>query len=131
YYRRMLRARFEQLIQNADMLRAEALYDEAIVSYQDATALAKEVELKLNDLEVAEINFNIGETAVAAFGIDVAMDVYDRIILEFNDDSLHLARAHYEIGKAYMDNGDWQEAANNMDLGLRYLWREGVSANPY
>jgi len=127
----MLRTRFEKLIQNADILREEESYGEAIESYQDAVALAKEADLSLSELEVAEINFKIGETAVAAFGIDEAVEVYDSIILAFNDDFLQVARAHYEIGKAYMDDGCWQEAASNMDLGLRFLSRAGISANPY
>jgi hypothetical protein len=33
-----------------------------------------------------------------------------------------MARAHYELGKAYMVEGDWRNAADNLDLALCYLW---------
>jgi tetratricopeptide (TPR) repeat protein len=120
----MLRARFYELIQTADELCKEEQYLEAIDRYNFAVALAEEKSFGLDELESAEINFKIGETAIAAFGAAEASDVYDHIMISFMDDPMHLARAHYELGQAFMDEGDWHLAEENLDLALRYLWRE-------
>ena len=127
----MLRQRFEELIQTADTLRGQELYDEAIDSYGYAVALAQEKSFRLHDFEVAEINFKIGQTAVAAFGIEEALDVYNAVMLSFNDDPILLARAHYEIGKAYLDIGDAAAAQENINQALRCLWREPSPENPF
>jgi hypothetical protein len=73
----MLRARFEKLIQTADELHKEELHHEAIGRYNYAVALAQERSFELSELEVSEINFKIGETAITAFGVAEAAEVYN------------------------------------------------------
>jgi tetratricopeptide (TPR) repeat protein len=120
----MLRARFYELIQTADELCKEEQYLEAIDRYNFAVALAQERSFDLDELESAEINFKIGEAAIAAFGAAEAADVYNHIMVSFMDDPMHLARAHYNLGQAYINESDWSQAAVHLDFAIRYLWRE-------